>query len=71
MASIKNIKKYNDEKFLKDISVASEVMIYASGTEKFFTIKKSQVKEIAEKSKIKYRMTDKIFKVGRIVMLVQ
>jgi len=46
-------------------------MIYAPGTEKFFTIKKSQVKEIAEKSKIKYRMTDKIFKVGRIVMLVQ
>jgi len=71
MASIKNIKKYNDEESLKDISVASEVMIYAPGTEKFFTIKKSQVKEIAEKSKIKYRMTDKIFKVGRIVMLVQ
>ena len=68
--SIKRIKENNDISFLDDLKTATSVMVYAPKTNNYFSIQKKELRLEAEDCKIRYYMTDKIFRVGRIVMVV-
>lgn len=70
MATKKKIKKYNDEQFFVDLKKATSVMVYAKNTRDHFSILKKELLEAAESRKISYLMTNTIFKVGRIVMVI-
>jgi len=70
MANLKEIKKHNEPNFLKDVKRATEMMVFASSTREFFTVKKGDVMKLAETQMIEYCMTDSIYKVGRMVMVI-
>ena len=64
------IKEINGIQFLIDLKKVSEVMVYASNTNEFFRIRKMDVKKRAAESKIEYHLTNEIYVVGRMVMVV-
>lgn len=68
--SVKKIKENNNNDFLLDIKRVRDVMSYSSLTKCFFKIRKMDVLHQAETNKIRYYMTDQIFKVRRIVMVI-
>ena len=67
---IKKIKQNNKDVFLEDIKRVSEVMVYTHYTNSYFHITKKEVLEAAQEREIDYRITDKIFKVKRDVMVI-
>lgn len=68
--SVKKIKQHNDGQFLTDLKKATSIMIFASKTENYFKTTKKEVLKEAERGRIKYYMTDEVFKVRRMVMVV-
>lgn len=68
--NIKQIKLHNDNQFLLDLKKSTSVMVYVEKTNNYFSILKRELLKEAENSTIKYYMTDKIFTVGRLVMVV-
>jgi hypothetical protein len=66
----KLIKKYNAAQFLTDIKSVREVMVWVQETGTYLQVKKRDVRKRAEEGTIKYRMTDEIFKVKRITMVI-
>jgi len=68
---IKDIRKYNEEKFLQDLKTVTEIMVFANNTGEFFQIKKKDLKKAACENRIKYYITTNIFMVKRRVMVIQ
>jgi len=69
--NIKKIKENNSEQFLSDIKSVREVMVYMPKSNCYFKLLKREVLKEAETGKIEYRMTDEIFVVRRMVMVVR
>ena len=68
--SIGKIKQHNTQKFLVDLRKVSQVMIYAEKSYTYLTVTKKELCEEAQNTTIRYYLTDEIFKVGRLIMVV-
>lgn len=67
---VKEIKKYNDEQFLKDIKSVRDILVYMPGSHCFLRVLKKDVLKEAETGKIRYTLDDTIFKVKRFAMVI-
>jgi TolB-like protein len=68
--SVRKIKIKNDQKFLDDLKKVSEVLVIAEKSNAYLPVTKQRVKQEAETEKIHYYLTRKIYKVGRLVMVI-
>jgi hypothetical protein len=66
----KKIKENNEPQFLKDLKTVSEVLVYTEKTDEYFKITKGELIRKAERSEVRYYLTDKIFVVKRMSMVV-
>ncbi len=69
MASVKKIKTHNSPAFIVDVK-KYEIMAYVRSTGAFLKVRKSEVLETAEKMKINYYITDKVFRNKRNVIVI-
>lgn len=70
MGQITNIKKQNSSVFIDDIKKVTECLIWASETSDYIKVAKKEVLKSAETNKIIYELSTKIYKVGRLVMII-
>lgn len=68
--SKKEIRQYNDQRFFDDLKKATSVMVYASSTGTYLSIMKKELLNEARNLKVSYYMTNDVFKVRRLVMVV-
>lgn len=68
--SKKKILQSNVPEFFDDLKKSSEIMVFTGKTRHFFKIRKIELLESAERSEIRYYLTDEIFKVKRTVMVI-
>jgi hypothetical protein len=68
--SVKKIKELNGPQFVADLKRVRNVMCYTSSSRAFFHLKKSDVKKRATEDKIHYYMTETLFVVKRMVMVI-
>jgi hypothetical protein len=61
----KQIKAINGDQFLKDLKSVSDVLVKSHETGALFKVNKKEVLIEAEHNKIKYYITDRVFKVRR------
>ena len=69
--SVKKIKLKNSNQFITDIKSVREVMVYVPKSNCYFKLLKRQVMKEAESEYIDYYLTDKIFVVKRMTMVVR
>lgn len=62
--------KINDKKFYDDLKSVRDVLVYASTSREFFKVTKGEVLKKAKTEKIEYYLTDKIFVVKRVAMVI-
>ena len=67
---VKQVLVNNDRQFLVDLKRISECMVISEVSNCYLTVKKSQVLKEANEMEIRYRLTNKIYKVGREVMII-
>jgi hypothetical protein len=67
---IKKIRLNNQQCFIDDIKKATEIMVWVANTGTYLTVTKIDVLEQAESMRIEYYLTTEIFKVGRVVMVI-
>ena len=68
--SINKIKKFNDQKFLDDLKSVRDVMVIPNQSNACLRVTKKDLLKEAQTSKIVYYLTDKIFVVKRMAMVV-
>jgi protein tyrosine/serine phosphatase len=68
--SIKKIKEHNSQQFLNDLKKVSDVMVITTESNAYLHVSKKELRKEAEKVKINYYMTDKIFRRVRNVMVI-
>tara|TARA_R100000541_G_scaffold26952_1_gene36289 strand:- start:263 stop:475 length:213 start_codon:yes stop_codon:yes gene_type:complete len=68
--SIKKIKKHNPQQFLDDLKRVREVMVITPRSNAYLHVAKKELRKEAEEGKIRYYITDKIFRSVRDVMVV-
>jgi TolB-like protein len=68
--SLKKIKVKNGEKFVADLRQVSTILVYASTSSLFLKVRKMDVRKQAQEEKIHYYLTDTIFVVKRMVMVI-
>lgn len=61
---------FNDKKFLDDLKGVRDVMVFTSNSNAYLHISKRELLKEAQTLKIHYYLTDKIFVVKRMVMVV-
>lgn len=64
----KKILQHNNKRFLTDLKKATQIMVLVSGC--YLSIRKGELTEEAEETEINYYMTDEIFKIRRLVMVL-
>jgi hypothetical protein len=69
--SIKKIKEHNTGAFLADIRSVSCCMVYATQSEMFMRVSKSDVMKEAEQQLVTYSLSDRIFKNRKLVMVIE
>lgn len=67
--SIKNILQHNDRAFLEAVKKHGDIMV-RSGSYDHYKVRKAEVLKTAEDTKIKYIITDRIFRNKRDVMVI-
>jgi hypothetical protein len=68
--SIKKIKQFNDQKFLDDLKSVRDVMVIPTQSNAYLRVTKKDLLKEAQTGKIVYYLTDKIFVVKRMAMVV-
>jgi len=68
--SIKKIKQFNDQKFLDDLKSVRDVMVIPTQSNAYLRVAKKDLLKEAQTGKIVYYLTDKIFVVKRMAMVV-
>lgn len=66
----KKIKENNEPQFLKDLKSVREVLVYTEKTDEYFKITKGELIKKAERAEVRYYLTDKIFVLKRMSMVV-
>lgn len=67
----KKVLELNTQQFINDFKRVREIMIQPDLTQEFFKATKKEVWEAAQRSRINYYMSDKVFKVLRDVMVIR
>lgn len=67
----KKILENNEPIFLEDLKKVSQIMVFANKSNTYLGVLKKDVTIRAETTEIRYYLTDKIFVVGRLVMVVR
>lgn len=70
MISIKKMRQNNADEFLIDLKSVREVVVWCEKTKDYFKIRKSEILRSAQTKEIRYYITDTIFKVKRISMVI-
>ncbi|MBL7868863.1 MAG: hypothetical protein JNM71_12685 [Flavobacterium lindanitolerans] len=70
MGKASKIKQHNDAVFLSDIKKVTAVLVWADASETFLKTTKREVLKSAENNKIIYRLTNDVYKVRRLVMVI-
>ena len=68
--SVKKIKEHNSQEFIDDLKRVSECLVITKESNAYLTVMKKQLRKEAENEKIYYYLSNKIFKVGREVMVI-
>lgn len=68
--SVRDIRKYNDNDLLIDIKKVSDVMVYSSSTCEYFSTTERELLKRAETTKITYKISDRVFRNRRVVMVI-
>ena len=69
--SIKKIKQHNSQEFVDDLKRVSECLVITKKSNAYLTVRKNQLRKEAEDEKIHYYLSTKIYRVGRLVMVVE
>src|ERR1044072_7966091 len=67
---LREVLKNNERKFVDDFKMVREILVFCGRTHSFFKIRKMEVAKTAERSEIRYYITDKIFTVERNSMVI-
>jgi len=68
--SIKKIKQFNDKQFIDDVKMVREVMILSHKSNIFLHVLKKELLKEAETARIHYYLTDELFLVKRMSMVI-
>ena len=67
---LRKVREHNDEEFIKNFKSVRSIVLYASTTQDFFCVTKSEVAKMAENCKIRYYMANDIFANRRNVLVI-
>jgi hypothetical protein len=68
--SVKKIKQKNGQQFLDDIKKVSECLVIPNNSFVYLPVTKRRLLKEAESERIHYYISDKIYSVRRLVMIV-
>lgn len=66
----KNILKFNDKTFLRDLKKYRSIVTYSSATGCFLEVNKRQVRKMASTMKVHYYLTDELYVVKRTSLVI-
>jgi len=70
MTPKEKILKHNDQLFLDDLKIVKDVMVLPKHSNAYLHVKKNELLKEAETGKIRYYLTDSLFVVKRMAMVI-
>lgn len=69
--SIARIRAMNGQQFIDDIAQAVEIVVWCRETRAYMEVKKTPLREVAQKQVVRYYMTKNLYKHRRWTMVIK